>query len=143
MKNLILVVLLCAAGYGAKAQTTVVTITNNTSCTVYFWVRGGPVCGVAFGSGIVALAPGATTIYSPSTIFAPPGSFINEIDVFQSTTNCPALLLPIRFGGRCTGLSTFSATYVASNSNCIACSTVTATWVPTIPPGSAGTLTFN
>lgn len=143
MKKLITVIAFCATCYGAKAQATMLTVNSNSSCDVYYVIKGGPACGVGFSSAFtVKTAGSAPTIYTPASLGFPPGSTINAVDVYQSTSSCALFPNPKRIGESCSTLVN-TATYNILMSNCGLCNpSITATWTRTVPPSTTATLSF-
>jgi len=150
MKNLILVILLCATSYGAKAQVASLTINNTTSNTIYVVIKGDP--GFCSFSSIytAAIAPFSAPVFNTWTAFAPPlswigGSTINRVDVYASVPGSFCAPTPVlSYSSGCTGSSPSPSTFTIFDASCNPGPFVTATWTPitTLGGGPSATLSF-
>lgn len=150
MKNLITLICLCIAAFGANGQAGSLTVINNTGCDVYYIIRGNPApsCSPLLSSSFIALAAGGIVNYPnagalPGGAFAP-GNYINGADLYTAVPAC-AVLTPISNAGEtCSGYP-LTASYLIYNSSCTFCraSNINAVWTPSVIAGGPATLTFN
>lgn len=137
MKYLLSIVLLSCFSYGARAQAVALQVRNNSGCWAYYFVMGGPGCGISVYSNMLAIAPGTTVTYSsPAAVPGFPAGVPNIVGagLNNKSVSCSGYAVA-RVGEACTGMNPSSTPYLVSDPNtCAPCGNVTATWIP----GSAG-----
>jgi len=143
MKKIFSLFLLLAAvcmGIGAKAQTSVV-VTNHSSCTVYYQLRGDnvPCSGGKKRVGAVAISPGASVTYTDPTTVPIPGlgtsDYITGVRVYnRSTTACTSITLSfIDVGLACISTPTSGSLMMIDPTTCMPCGPVMAVWTAASP----------
>src|ERR1700748_3000588 len=96
MKRLLLIALLGILGYTTFAQAGSLTVTNSSSCTVYYVIRGDKVgtCGFNVTSSMITLPPGGSIVYPNSAAipgFPPaPILWITVANIYPRPPNCGA-----------------------------------------------------
>ncbi len=152
MKHLLFILLLGLIGYNTTAQPAgSLQIVNNTSCTVFYRIFGGPpaACNGTGGgpvvSTLIAALPFANFVY-PNAASIPGfpgggGNFIFGAWPHFGTNMCSTNFR--RLGQPCSGLTLTNPPYPLYTSSCLVCNpAVTPVWTPTGFGGMA-VLTFN
>jgi hypothetical protein len=141
IKNLLLLAAGILLGSAAQAQSSSVIVTNHSSCTVYYQLRGDhSPCGAGSKRiGAVPILPGASITYSnPTTVPIPtlgPTDYITGARIYsRSTTACTSITLTwIDVTVACAGAPTSDTILSINESSCTPCAPVNAVWTAGTP----------
>jgi|GEM_PF-6844019 hypothetical protein len=139
MKKLLLALLLVVAfAVTASAQARMLRVTNYTSCTTYVQIRGAELCTCAptYLSGIIAVPPSSSIMYSTSAMIpgfpAAPKAIVGA--VVMSYPGCTGGMATTGIVGEAScGFPNYFG-YITLLPSCAYCTQLGATWVSSPMP---------